>query len=359
MFKNILKLLFSFLLLVFIFNNSVEAKANISLKHLNTYEIKNPKYLGNGYYLGGYSDLFYYKGSLYAITDRGPNTNIKNNNNRDIRNFPLASNYHPFFIKFELKNNGLATVLESKNFNVTGLPVSEERDCVPCDVDDKEISFDPYGTDTESVIIDKNGHFWVGDEYFPSIIEFDKNLNVINRYAAKKTPFKNDGITCNLPCYLNKVQKNLGFESIAYDGDKYIYVFTQGTLDKGKFVKIIIFDIEKKKPIATYNYDIGTGKNIISATTFISKNEILTAERINGEHQIRLLKLKPFVINKSDKILSLKGINGIKNGQKIEGIAFDGKNKVFIINDNDFGIDDENRQDSFILEFELNKKNLN
>lgn len=332
-------------------------KPDFTLEEPVVFEVKNPPHIGKGFYLGGFSDLFYKNNHLYAITDRGPNTNIKNLENRDIRNFPLGKDYKPFLIEFELQNDGIAKISKLSKFNISGLPVSEARDCVPCDMQDKEMPFDPYGSDTESLAIDKNGHFWVGDEYFPSIIEFDQNLNVVNRFATINSPYANKGITCNLPEIFNKVQKNLGFESIAYDGNNHIYAFTQGSLSNGTFVKIVKFNIETKTPENVYSYYIGAGKNIISAATFISENEILTAERRNGEHQIRVLKLKPFIVNTSEKVLSLKGLNGIQNGQKIEGIAFDGNDKVYVINDNDFGIDDENRKDSFIMEFKLVRKN--
>ncbi|MGN0005103.1 MAG: esterase-like activity of phytase family protein [Candidatus Gastranaerophilaceae bacterium] len=330
--------------------------SELNLKFYKTYEIKNVPNLGHGFKLGGFSDLFFYKDKLYAITDRGPNTNIYNKSNRDIRNFPLGKEYKPFLVEFDLLDDGEAKISKSRNFELSGLPVSEEKDCVPCDINDKEMPFDNAGIDSEALVVDKNGHFWVGDEYYPSIVEFDKNLKVINRFAPKNCPYKSDKTLYNLPEEFNNTQKNLGFESIAYDGDKTIYAFTQGPLKDGRNVKVIKFNIDTKNVEKVYDYYIGEGKNIISAATCISKNEIITAERRDGEHQIRIIKLIPNITNHSNFVFMLKGLHNIKDGNKIEGIAYDGKDTIYIVNDNDFGIDEDNRQDSFIMAFKIQNK---
>lgn len=355
--KKFISFIFIFILTLLFtsISNFAEAKSCFRLKYDKTYKIEKLPELDKGFCLGGFSDLFFNKGRLFAITDRGPNTNIKNKENRDIRNFPLCETYKPYLVEFKLNDNGHASILRSRNFELSGLPVSEEKDCVPCNINDEELPFDPAGVDSEALVIDKYGHFWVGDEYYPSIIEFDKNLKVVNRFAPEKCPYKSEKVIYNLPAEFSNTQKNLGFESIAYDGNNIIYAFTQGPLKNGKNVKVIKFNIKTKNVEKVYDYYIGGGNNIISAAACISKNAIITAERRDGEHQIRVLKLTPQKTNSSDLLISLKGLNAIKNGHKIEGIAFDKKDTVFIINDNDFGIDDENRKDCFIMSFKLIK----
>lgn len=330
-------------------------KPNFMLKYSETYEIKNLPYIGGGFHLGGFSDLFYYNNHLYAVTDRGPNSNIENTQQRDIRTFPLGTSYKPYLVEFDLKNS-YAEISRSTNLPQTGIPISEDRDCYPLDSSSKDIPFDVNGVDSESLVVDRFAHFWIGDEYYPSIIEFDKDLKQLNRFAPKNMPDKIDGITYNLPAEFLNIQKNLGFEAMTYDGQNHIYIFTQSALNNEKNVKVIKFNIIDKKAETVYEYSLGGGENnIISAAVCISPSEILTVERRNGEHQIRVVTLLPQIVNYSKLVLSLKGMHGINSHHKIEGIAFDGKDSVFIINDNDFGIDCDNRKDSFIMEFKIVK----
>ncbi len=348
--KNTVISVFIFIIAVCVFK--IITKADCKLQFINTYKIVNLPKLSNDMPLGGFSDLFYHDNHLIALTDRGPNTNIENLQGRDIRTFQLGTTYHPFLVEFDL-NQDNAAVKKILNLPMTGIPIAADNDCSPFDKNKKEIPFDINGVDSESFIIDRFNNFWIGDEYYPSVLEFDKNLSLINRFAPEGSKIKTQGITYSLPEQFVNVRKNLGFEAIAYDGKDNIFIFSQGALKNEKNVKIIQFNIISKQVQTIYEYDIGNENNIISAAVFISSSEILTAERRNGEHQIRILKPKQYKINKSKLVLSLRGLNEINAHHKIEGIAFDGKDRVFIINDNDFGIDDENRKDSFIMEFRL------
>ena len=83
----------------------------------------------------------------------------------------------------------------------------------------------------------------------------------------------------------------------------------------------------------------------------LNNNTILTVEFRDGIHQIRKLKLNGNKI-KSKQVYQLTGLNHIDSDTKIEGIAL-GKKKLYIINDNDYGVSEKNRQDNFIIEFTL------
>ena len=334
-------------------------KPDFELKYSETYPVTNPFSIGSYFKIGGFSDLFFYNNHLYAITDRGPNTDIENQKGRDIRNFPLSTNYHPYLVEFELKNNE-AKITKTRNLDLTGIPIAEEKDCYPLDKNNNDIPFDKDGVDSEALAVDRFAHFWIGDEYYPSILEFDKDLKLLNRYAPKNSIYKSETITYNLPEEFVDVQKNLGFEAMTYDGEDHIFIFTQSSLKNGKTVKIIKFNIVSKQVDGIYDYSLGNGeKDIISAAVCLSSTEILTAERRNGEHQLRVLTLIPQIVNYSKPVLLLKGMHGINKYHKIEGLAYNGKDTVYIINDNDFGIDTDNRQDSFIMEFKMNRKNRN
>ena len=62
---------------------------------------------------------------------------------------------------------------------MSGLPNVDPRggawnsDEFPLDRDGKEIPFDEFGIDPESLAVDGAGNFWVGEEYGPSLLKFD------------------------------------------------------------------------------------------------------------------------------------------------------------------------------------------
>lgn len=334
------------------------AKSTI-LNHVKTYKFKNLPTVCGDIKLGGFSDLFYKNGYFYAITDRGPNSREFVENDTAYRVFNCV-NYHPYIVKFKLEKDE-AKVVEVKQIpELSGMPIAIGRDSTPLNEQEKPIPFDINGADTESFIIDKNGNYWIGEEYYPSIIKLDSNLKFLARFAPVNSSVKNPKITYNLPEEFNKVRTNLGFESMFYDGDKYIYVFTQSGL-KGEetIISVIKFNIDTQKceKVLKYNFQ---DKSIMSAVTYTTDgHEIFSAERINGKHYLNKLVVRGNKIEKTSIIKDLQGLENIHENIKIEGLANVGK-KVYIINDNDFGIDETNDKGCFVMEFKRSNalKNL-
>lgn len=322
------------------------------LEFVQKYEIKNlPKVCGD-INLGGFSDLFYKDGYLYAITDRGPNSDEFLQNEKTVRTFDCP-NYSPYLVQFKLEEKEAKIIKATPIKSLSGIPVAEDKDSIPVDKKGKVIPFDLNGADVESFIIDKNGNYWLAEEYYPSIIKLDKNLKVIKRFAPKDSIVKNSNITYNLPEKFNKIKKNKGFESMAYDGDENIYVFTQSGIENEQNISILKFNIKTETPEDVSEY-VFYKDSIMSGATFVDGKFYVT-ERLLSKHFINEIGLKDVVYKRTNLLRPLTSADKITKNIKIEGIAKNGDN-IYIINDNDFGIDNVNTKESFIIQYKLSNK---
>ncbi len=306
---------------------------------------------------GGFSDLFYKDGYLYAITDRGPNSNDFEKDGKIYRTF-LCRDYTTNLVKIKLENDKANIVEIKKIKGLSGIPISEERDSIPVDKDGKQIPFDINGADVESFIIDKDGNYWLGEEYYPSIIKLDKDLKVVKRFAPVNSSVKNPKITYNLPEQFNNIQKNLGFEAMVYDGEDYIYVFTQAGLVGEKNISVIKFNIKTEQAEDVIKYRFFKSSILSGAVYLHDKHKLLVAERLFESHFINSFDFSNNRIAKKLILRPLTESDKIGKNIKIEGITADEEDDIYIINDNDFGIDDKNVKDSFIMQFKLKKGEL-
>lgn len=348
--NNKIKLIIIGIILLTLLKTYLIIESRIYLVPDKVYEINTLPNVCEKVKAGGFSDIFYKKGKLYLLTDRGPNSDIKFIADKEVRIF-YCPDFVPSIYEVDLKKEGGIKVNEQKKINgVSGLPVDENFDCLPISPKGSLLEPKLSGADTESFIIDRKGNYWLGEEYYPSIIKLNKNLEVEKRFAPKNSSIQNTDIKFNLPEELNSIQRNYGFSAMAYDGKNHIYVFTQGTLMGDMYGRIIRFNIRTGRPNKVYKYELNEDATVSGAVMY-NKNTILTVENRNGVNQIRQITLKGKII-KSKQLYPLIGLNKIDNHTKIEGIAY-GNKKLYIINDNDFGMDENNRIDNFILEFTL------
>ena len=225
--------------------------------------------------LGGFSGLRFEgvdkkTGNLRFIThtDRGPNgepTGI-------LRPF-LLPDFAPEIIRFELNRaTGTLSLIEriplatKTGDPLTGLPNTSigtnantpYNDETPVDLFGNVLPLDPLGGDFEGIAVDeRNGTFWMVDEYRPAIYHFHKNGRLKDRYvpigtaAAAGAPEGTFG-TEVLPAVLGQRRQNRGFEGIAIQDGK-IYAFVQSpirnpatlsnaTLNGLRNVRVVEFD---------------------------------------------------------------------------------------------------------------------
>ncbi len=231
--------------------------------------------------VGYFSDLYYdaKKKDWYGLSDRGPGGGSLDYQTRVQR----------FRLKVDKKTGAISgfkireTVIFKDEYGVplNGLAPS------PTNVLGK--AFDPEGF----VIGPKNRHFYVSDEYGPSLYEFNKKgkrmrsfvtpANLIPRDAAGMPNFANDAGNTK------GKRTNRGFEGLAISPEGfYVYAMLQSaTLDEGGgngvCNRIVKFSTATGTAVAQYAYQMegsSQGRGI-SALFAINDHEFLVLERNN------------------------------------------------------------------------------
>ncbi len=270
-------------------------------------------------FLGGFSGLWYQAAEstedslvFYAIPDRGPNDGPVSAGSAfswpdslaqptsSLRPFKLPD-YQGRIVKLAVNTaSGSATLLDSIMLtrdsagttlpisgkgNVPGFdetPVTEVDSAVFNDttwvatVDDEvryfqQLDFDPFGGDFEGILIDKEGNFWMCDEYRPAVYQFDAAGQLVNRFVPEGTSMLGDSSqrapgfygTESLPENYSKRWANRGFEAIAYDSSaNVVYAFIQSpmfnpdnsTRNNSDVIRILGIDAADGTPVSEYLY---------------------------------------------------------------------------------------------------------
>jgi hypothetical protein len=215
---------------------------------------------GQNILLGGFSGLFFQgtnatNGNLKftTLTDRGPNGEplVQNPQNRPF----FLPDFQPEIVNFELnKTTGALSITKRTGLfradgttKLTGLPNLQAgangtaySDEIGVNLNGGVLTNDPFGIDSEGLVIDDNGNYWIVDEYRPAIYQFDVNGKLLNRFIPKGTAASPAG-TANdfpagtfgtevLPEVYAKRRSNRGFEAVALEGNK-LYAFIQSAID--------------------------------------------------------------------------------------------------------------------------------
>jgi hypothetical protein len=188
-----------------------------------------------------------------------------------------------------------------------------------------ELPYDPFGGDFEGITRDRDGNFWLCDEYRPSVYKFRPNGQLIARYAPKGAgslgviPIGEGSYGDEtLPEVYNNRWSNRGFEGIAYDSEKNIvYAFMQSPLDnpseaavrdRTDVIRILGLNPADGKPVAEYVYLLdqnrGDGLGVsrtdkLADATFIGKNKFLVVERDGSDKGVSNGRKLVFEINLS------------------------------------------------------------
>jgi 3-phytase len=219
--------------------------------------------------LGGLSGLRYLgktadgKLRFLSLTDRGPNADPVEAGGATKRPF-LLPGFQPRIL-FLLGDPATGTItLEKQIFlkkpngkPLSGLPQMAAQEH-PVNSLGKDISFDPYGLDLETITLAGDGSFWAGDEYGPSVVRFSA--------AGKLKEILKPG--SGLPKIFEQRFLNRGFEGSALLGN-HLYVALQSPLDnprgsrkKSKIVRIAEVDILGKRTLGQYAYVLTGGNKI-------------------------------------------------------------------------------------------------
>lgn len=268
--------------------------------------------------------------TFWSHTDRGPNATEYKRGNTVYRPF-LEPEFHPYWVKFSVnKKSGEFKKISQVDTDISGLP-NRPGDEFPVDVHHKKLKRDPRGADPESMCR-MNGFVWMGEEYRPSILKFDQNGKLVNRYIPGK----------GLPAILAKRKVNRGLEGLTCFNNK-IYAILQSPLKEDKnLIRLVEFDPHSESvtreffyPLDSMDADkIGDLAVTEDGTFFVIEQNSLTGPQ--SFHKIYSFKLgEANSLEKKFEVDITK--SGFYFSDKLEGLVVTDEYFI-IVNDNDFGL---------------------
>lgn len=395
--------------------------------------------------LGGFSGLYYdptestvNKYVFYAVPDRGPNDDTFGRNAvtpaapQDLRPFKLPG-YQGRMVKFTLnRQTGAVNLNEqillyrqdgvtpiSGKGNIPGfdeVPVTYTDPATPyanVDFTDNgsgeelhQLPYDEFGGDFEGILRDKDGNFWMCDEYRPALYKFRPDGILIERYVPEGTSLL--GTTPQpegtygaetLPAVYSSRRANRGFEAIAYDPDAHVvYAFIQSPLENPDnsvrnntdVIRILGVDAGSGTPVEEYVYLLERNQYSGLATSRVDKigdavfaggGKFLVLERdseapgvsegkkyifeislagatnvlgfADGQRTLEeqsadeLLAAGIQAVHKT-KVANLPTLNYVSS-DKPEGLALLPGGEIAVLNDNDFGLAGAGVTDNSVL----------
>ncbi|MGL4863947.1 MAG: esterase-like activity of phytase family protein [Cetobacterium sp.] len=309
---------------------------------------------------------------FYALTDRGPNADIpkylKDGKTIPGKFFP-APDFIPSIgvLKVDSEKAKIIDKIELKDStgkNITGLPLPLNKigstGEIALDLNMNSLGYDVNGLDPEGIAIDRDGNFWIADEYGPFIIKVDKNGKILEKLEPGN----------GLPEIVKYRVPNRGFEGLTIDKNGNIYAAVQSTLnvegqtkDTAIFTRILKINPNTKE-VKTFAYPIDKSYKSNSAAKIgdiyaVDENKIILIEQ--GKQKGKMENLIYLVdFSKADDITNLGNLESKGNDLKInlgkkkllvdlrehgwdtekaEGLTLLPDNKtIAIINDNDFGM---------------------
>ena len=344
-------------------------------------------------------------GNLKFVTvpDRGPNGAPTNVDADDASERPFAlPDYQARVVKFELNEttgaieNQSEILLTRKDGTtpITGRPNIAEVDEEPVDLFGNLLGYDEFGADLEGVVIAPDGSYWMVDEYRPAIYNFDSTGKLIERFVPSGTGDlggQAEGTygAETLPAEYSTRRSNRGFEAVALDTDENIlYAFIQTPLanpnraasDASDVIRILGIDPTTGNPVSEYVYLLedsavrpggrvdkigdavyaGNGKFYVNerdsevganakkpifeidlkgATNVLDTTSLLPGKTLEQHTADELVSVGINPVNKT-KVTNLPSIGYIA-GDKTEGLALLPDGRLAVLNDNDFGLLDE------------------
>lgn len=286
-----------------------------------------------------------------------------------------------------------------------GEPGKAYTDESPVDLNGDPLENDPFGADMESIVVADDGSFWLSDEYRPAIYHFDPHGALIDRFIPKGTAEavghpKGAFGTETLPEVYAQRRANRGFEGMALNTDNgNLYAFIQSPIDNpdvsnaeaeaadessdfnsrnSQVLRILEVDPHSGEPVGEYVYFLegsegvdkigdavyaGDGKFKVierdsdtdaDAEKFIFEVDLTGATNILGTElstatgentalesmtpdDLAEMEIQPVT---KTQVLNLPSI-GYLAGDKPEGLALLPDGSLAVINDNDFGLLDE------------------
>jgi hypothetical protein len=300
--------------------------------------IQSPTPAANVNRLGFFSDLTFEPAThtWFALSDRGPGGGLLGYATRVQQMWmPINPITGELFSKPVVLRTILFTDRDGQPFNglnptlLNGSPNTLGR------------SFDPEG-----FAIGRNGHFFVADEYGPSLYEFDRRGRFLRAFDIPQNlrPRQADGLpnySDGRPTIVLGRQDNRGFEGLTLNasGTRLYAVMQDPLVDEGdrndgrrsRWVRIVEFDVRSGAGLAQYAYPLESidtlnaidpstsddfsatnqGRSIgLSAITAVSDHEFLVLERDNRGLGVEITATP---LHKRVYRIDLRGASDIRN----------------------------------------------
>ncbi|TXS22353.1 esterase-like activity of phytase family protein [Streptomyces sp. adm13(2018)] len=343
--------------------------------------------------LGGIgSDLYpaERRGEYWTVTDRGPNGQITVGKDKR-RTFPVPG-FDPAIVKVRAVGDRIR-VLKSiplttrSGAPVTGLPNQPGRDEAPYDHSaTTPLAYDVNGLDTEGLVRDRDGSFWLADEYGPSLVHVSATGRVLARHVPRGLALTGADypVVESLPSVFLKRKINRGFEGLALLPDGDLVMALQSPLlnpdkvagEDSRTTRLLRFSPRKNRVTAEYAYRFDavgvvepgqtkTSELKISSVVALGGDRLLVQERTDKASRLYEVRLRrgadilgsrwdstasPTLEQLGDEaaadapvlakrlVVDLNTVAGVPG--KIEGIAVEGSSTLVLLNDNDFGMTD-------------------
>ncbi|MFJ9811680.1 esterase-like activity of phytase family protein [Streptomyces sp. NPDC101158] len=344
--------------------------------------------------LGGIgSDLYPAErpGEYWTVTDRGPNGQTAVGKEKR-RTFPVPG-FDPAIVKIRAVGDTVEVLkafplTTSSGKPVTGLPNQPGHDEVPYTYDAATpLGYDPNGLDTEGLVRDRDGSFWLVDEYGPSLVHVSPRGRVLERHVPKGLGLQGADypVIESLPAIFGQRKINRGFEGLALLPNGDLVMALQSPLqnpdknsgEESRTTRLLRFSPRREAVTAEYAYrfdPVGevepgqtkTSELKISALVALGGDRLLVQERTDKAARLYEIRLRrgsdilgsawdsaatsPSLEQLADPadagvplaakrlVVDLGRVEGVPG--KIEGVAVDGSRTLVLLNDNDFGMTD-------------------
>ena len=301
-------------------------------------------------------------GEFWMVTDRGPNPEVVD----DVRTFVVPT-FDPTLVRVNVKGASIQIVESIPITNEDGKPVSgmpnraAGEESPPLAADAKTVlPYDINGLDPEGIVRTTDGHFWISEEYAPSILELDSKGRILTRHlpAGIEDVYRSAGVIYpvkgSLPSALQYRKSNRGLEDLALLPDgKTIVAGLQSSIvvpgQKDRIVtELLTFDTTSGKTLHEFPYqfdDPGTfndrGRKLkLSALIPVDSTHVVVQERTDFQSRFYLVELNPAddLIAGADKklVVNLAGVKSVPD--KIEGAWLKSADTLVLSADNDFGL---------------------
>jgi hypothetical protein len=301
-------------------------------------------------------------GEYWMVTDRGPNPEVVD----DVRTFVVPT-FDPTLVRVNVHGASIQVVESIPITNAVGKPVTGMpnrafgEESPPLAADARTVL--PYninGLDPEGIVRTTDGHFWIAEEYAPSILELDAEGHILTRHLPEglEEVYRSAGVIYpvkgSLPSALQYRKSNRGLEDLALLPDgKTIVAGLQSSIvvpgQKDRIVtELLTFDTKSGKTLHEFPYqfdDPGTfndrGRKLkLSALVPVDSKHVMVQERTDFQSRYYLVELNPDddLIAGADKklVVNLAGVKSVPD--KIEGAWLKSPDTLVLSADNDFGL---------------------